>query len=210
MHEYVEKIYDYSKDDITIANTLITHKRLDILKIFIMCGLSVRNVNLNNYCNKMDFEVIKFLIENGCNVNHINYYGTPLHNIVNHSLFVGKNKEICSCINLMMKNGVDINKKNIHGSTALDVALMHLNYEAFAIMYINGFPQSASAITLSNIEDYEFMITVILFEIREKIVQLLCAGDRRNNEWFLPFPVDGGHIALHRLIADYVVPEWKL
>lgn len=137
--EYI-KILLEAGADVTIKNecgvmpihTLCRGDNIEGIKIFLNAGVSINetddsgNTPLHNACYSADHpDCIRFLLENGANINIKNHdslrNNTPLH----IACFVDN----LEGIKILLEFGVDVNVKNINGSTPLHILCYKNNIE---------------------------------------------------------------------------------
>ncbi|SIN82115.1 Ankyrin repeat-containing protein [Chryseobacterium scophthalmum] len=86
---------------------------------------------LNHAINRGRYEIVKYIVERGANVNDLydkNY--SPLMSAVN-----GKNIEM---VKLLLENGADVNLKDKYGNDALWKAVFNYNFEIVKLLVEAG------------------------------------------------------------------------
>ncbi len=77
------------------------------------------------------FEIVKFLVENGANINYKNYYG-------NSALMCASENNELEIIHFLLENGADINIKNDYNETPLIGSIMGNKLDAMKLLLENG------------------------------------------------------------------------
>lgn len=88
---------------------------------------------LHYACREGNFEIVKFLIEEGANVNLKNNYSTiyPIFDAIGS---INNQKKYLSIIKLLIENGADINKVDSFGNTLLYHAIEKENIELIKLL----------------------------------------------------------------------------
>lgn len=117
-------------NNIEIMQYLIDHG-VDINQ---KCGTDGYNL-LNLECGSSNFTKVKFIIENGCDVNNADTEGnTPIHKSIIFDRF--------ETTQLLIANGADVNKQNNFLMTPLHLASLGWQLETVKLLIENGALQS--------------------------------------------------------------------
>ncbi|AAF18027.1 gp149R [Rabbit fibroma virus] len=98
-------------------------------------------------------KVVKFLIDNGCDVNHKGYIETPLCAILkNRAITPSKTKKL---VTLLLKAGADINLKSVNGSSPI-VCFMH-NSNINTLDMLRFMLRNGANVTVKNHRGYNLL-----------------------------------------------------
>ncbi|KAL3269583.1 hypothetical protein HHI36_008647 [Cryptolaemus montrouzieri] len=109
--------------------------KIKVVEILLKCGANINAVSdtgstpVRSACFMTHFEVVKYLVEHGADINQPNYNGgTCLINSVQSS-------PLCE---FLLKNGADVNACDIQNKTALHYAIQEHRLETTKLLLTNG------------------------------------------------------------------------
>jgi cell wall assembly regulator SMI1/ankyrin repeat protein/predicted DNA-binding WGR domain protein len=125
----------------SLLKSAIENKKLEVVKLLIAHGNDIDqpaekdgDSPLNTACYEGNGTIAEMLIAAGANVNFVGQYGaTPLHRVVH-----GKEADRVKIARLLIDRGADVNARQKHGRTVLQIAADNCSVELIQLLLKHG------------------------------------------------------------------------
>jgi hypothetical protein len=201
--------FEHCESHYELGDLAIRNKKLDILKYLVKKGLKITHNNCKHINGSAKYEyihtachpyyaspdIIQYLIDMGCSVNKIAYGGyTPFGSLMlNGHIDL---ERLDPCINILIRNGADVNIHNIRGCSPIACSLeLHKPQLCAKLITYGCRLKEYDVKELKEHVGRDWIVNYVMKE-KDKIIKILLD--------VLPLPTCGGHIALFRNIGDYL------